>query len=238
MEPKPRGGNGGGSSKASPLRGKGLPPVSARDGSKAMEKLSLQDDGPEHSGGGREPAAAKEGGSAAASPPRRSRHAVAASAAAGAASPAAQPPANEQARRIVDGFRINFMNMRDARTGRILWESGAWNEAMWDQELEAHVPSSILKCRAVAREVNFTSVESLTKFRLEQRVIFQGQQIEEWRFDFGFVIPGSTNSWQQVIEAADEMIPAAILNGNVVIETLFYDGDDFISNSRVRLFYD
>jgi retinal rod rhodopsin-sensitive cGMP 3',5'-cyclic phosphodiesterase subunit delta len=24
----------------------------------------------------------------------------------------------------------------------------------------------------------------------------------EWNFKFGFVLPGSTNSWQQVIEAA------------------------------------
>ena len=28
----------------------------------------------------------------------------------------------------------------------------------------------------------------------------KGHVMEEWRFDFGFVIPGSTNSWQQVIE--------------------------------------
>ncbi len=27
---------------------------------------------------------------------------------------------------------------------------------------------------------------------------------EEWFFDFGFVIPGSTNSWQQTIESAGE----------------------------------
>lgn len=32
----------------------------------------------------------------------------------------------------------------------------------------------------------------------------------EWLFQFGFVIPGSTNSWQQIIEAADadKMLPA------------------------------
>jgi hypothetical protein len=35
----------------------------------------------------------------------------------------------------------------------------------------------------------------------------------EWFFSFGFVIPGSTNSWQQVIEAApkDEMMSAEFL---------------------------
>ena len=35
----------------------------------------------------------------------------------------------------------------------------------------------------------------------------------EWFFSFGFVIPGSTNSWQQLIEAAPEaeMMPAEVL---------------------------
>ena len=51
-------------------------------------------------------------------------------------------------------------------------------------------------------------------------------------------MPGSTNTWQQVIEAADEMMPAEVLNGNVVIETSFFDGDMLISKCRVRIFYD
>ncbi len=35
----------------------------------------------------------------------------------------------------------------------------------------------------------------------------------EWSFSFGFVIPGSTNTWQSLIEAAAEnqMIPANLL---------------------------
>ena len=45
----------------------------------------------------------------------------------------------------------------------------------------------------------------MKNFRLEQRVFFQGQCIEEWKFEFGFVIPGSTNSWQQTIEGAEDM---------------------------------
>jgi hypothetical protein len=37
--------------------------------------------------------------------------------------------------------------------------------------------------------------------------------ILEWAFTFGFVIPGSTNTWQSLIEAAPEsqMIPANLL---------------------------
>lgn len=44
-------------------------------------------------------------------------------------------------------------------------------------------------------------------------VFFNGGCMEEWNFNFGFVIPNSTNTWQQTIEAAEEsqMMPAALL---------------------------
>lgn len=125
------------------------------------------------------------------------------------------------------------------------------------------MPKKILKSRAVSRELNFSSAEKLDQFRLIQRVYFKGNCIEgkthtqikkmisrsehyslwiinlEWFFDFGFVIPGSTNSWQSLIEAAPEsqMIPASVLSGNVVIETLFYDGELEVSRSKVRIYY-
>lgn len=79
----------------------------------------------------------------------------------------------------------------------------------------------------------------MEKFRLEQKVLFKGKCLEEWLFEFGFVIPGSTNTWQSVIEAAPEsqMMPANVLNGNVVIETRFYDDALLVSTSKVRVFY-
>lgn len=87
--------------------------------------------------------------------------------------------------------------------------------------------------------------------------------MEEWFFEFGFVIPNSTNTWQSVIESAPEsqMMPANVLkyifmlhilltysylfllclyfyfSGNVVIETKFFDGDLLITVSKVRVFY-
>lgn len=130
------------------------------------------------------------------------------------------------------------MNLRDADTGKILWQH---NEDMSspDAEHEARVPKRILKCRVVSREMNFSSIESMDRFRLEQKVLFKGRCLEEWFFDFGYVIPNSTNTWQSVIESAPEsqMMPANVLNGNVVIETKFFDGDLLITTSRVRLFY-
>lgn len=139
---------------------------------------------------------------------------------------------------ILQGFKLNWMNLRDADTGKILWQS-ADDLSLPDTEHEARVPKKILKCRAVSREMNFSSVEQLTKFRLEQRILFKGRCIEEWFFDFGFVIPCSTNTWQSIIEAAPEgqMMPASILSGHVVIETKFFDDDLLVSTSRVRIFY-
>lgn len=79
----------------------------------------------------------------------------------------------------------------------------------------------------------------MEKFRLEQKVLYRGRCLEEWSFEFGFVIPNSTNTWQSLIEAAPEsqMMPARVLNGNVVIETKFFDDQLEVSTSKVRLYY-
>ncbi|OWR46396.1 putative restnal rod rhodopsin-sensitive cGMP 3',5'-cyclic phosphodiesterase [Danaus plexippus plexippus] len=130
------------------------------------------------------------------------------------------------------------MTLRDVDTGKILWQHNL-DMSSPDVEHEARVPKRILKSRVVSREMNFSSVESISKFRLEQKVLFKGRCLEEWFFEFGFVIANSTNTWQSIIESAPEsqMMPANVLNGNVIIETKFFDGDLLITTSRVRLFY-
>ncbi|KAL1241199.1 5'-cyclic phosphodiesterase subunit delta,Retinal rod rhodopsin-sensitive cGMP 3' [Trichinella pseudospiralis] len=138
-----------------------------------------------------------------------------------------------RATEILKGFKLNWMNLRDGETGKILWQSTD------DLSQPARVPKKILKCRIVSREINFSSAEQMEKFWLEQKVYLKNEVIERWQFEFGFVIPNSTNTWQSVIEAAPEahMLPAGLLSGNVVIETNFYDGHLLVSTSRVRLFY-
>ncbi|KAH7718378.1 retinal rod rhodopsin-sensitive cGMP 3',5'-cyclic phosphodiesterase subunit delta [Aphelenchoides avenae] len=139
---------------------------------------------------------------------------------------------------ILHGFKLNWMNLRDASSGKVLWQSTE-DLAEPGKEHEARIPKSILKCKAISREINFTSTEEIQKFRLEQRVYLKDNVIEEWYFDFGFVIPQSTNTWQSLIEAAPEgqMLPASLLSGNIVIETSFYDDEVLVSTSRVRLYY-
>ncbi|CAG9563004.1 unnamed protein product [Danaus chrysippus] len=144
----------------------------------------------------------------------------------------------DRCKAILDGFQINYMTLRDVDTGKILWQHNL-DMSSPDVEHEARVPKRILKSRVVSREMNFSSVESISKFRLEQKVLFKGRCLEEWFFEFGFVIANSTNTWQSIIESAPEsqMMPANVLNGNVIIETKFFDGDLLITTSRVRLFY-
>ncbi|XP_063677997.1 retinal rod rhodopsin-sensitive cGMP 3',5'-cyclic phosphodiesterase subunit delta-like [Bolinopsis microptera] len=136
------------------------------------------------------------------------------------------------------GFRLNWMNLRDAESGKVLWQ-GDDDLTLSSKEHEARVPKKILKCRSVSREINFSSEQEMKRFRLEQRVFLNSEILEEWFFEFGYVIPGSTNTWQNLIEAAasNQMIPPSLLSGNVVIETTFYDGNDEISQSKVRLYY-
>ncbi|VDM83941.1 unnamed protein product [Strongylus vulgaris] len=84
---------------------------------------------------------------------------------------------NEKADSILHGFKLNWMNLRDAESGKVLWQS---TEDMADPNCvhEAHVPKSILKCRTVSREINFTSAQKIDKFRLEQRVFLKENIIE------------------------------------------------------------
>ncbi|KFD60779.1 hypothetical protein M514_27058 [Trichuris suis] len=139
---------------------------------------------------------------------------------------------------VMKGFKLNWMNLRDGETGKLLWQSSE-DLSTPGLEHQAHLPATVLKCRVISREINFSSAEQMERFWLEQKVFVKEQVIERWHFEFGFVIPNSTNTWQNAIEAAADaqVLPASLLSGNVVIETNFYDGPLLISTSRVRLFY-
>lgn len=139
---------------------------------------------------------------------------------------------------ILLGFKINWMNLRDVSSGKVIWQATE-DFTSPDEVHEARVPQRVLRCKSVSREICFSSTHGMDKFRLEQRVFYKDRMMEEWFFEFGLVIPNSTNTWQSLIEAAPEaqMMPAQVLSGNVIIETRFFDDDLLVSTSRVRLFY-
>lgn len=141
---------------------------------------------------------------------------------------------------IQNGFTINKITMSDGDTGEIIWMTDdCVNYLNSNKELKAYIPGKLLKCRSVAREVNFSSKEAIKKLRVEQSIIFDDVESEFFEFKFGFVIPGSTNSWQQTIDAdePEKMMAPEILSGHLVVLTKFFDGDIFICQSSIRIYY-
>jgi hypothetical protein len=67
-------------------------------------------------------------------------------------------PQTIKAQRIMDGFKILSMNMSDAHSGEVLWESGNWEGKDFEREVNAYVPKRILACKAVSREITFASL--------------------------------------------------------------------------------
>ncbi|KAI9356019.1 retinal rod rhodopsin-sensitive cGMP 3',5'-cyclic phosphodiesterase subunit delta [Zopfochytrium polystomum] len=140
---------------------------------------------------------------------------------------------------IDDEFTVNSITLRSAHTGATLWTSpGGWTRSPTSTSTErvARLPAAVLAQRAVSAEVCFTAGRggaAMDALRVEQRVAVGGVAVEDWRFDFGFVIPGSTNTMQNVIEAAEgegAMIPVEVLR--------FFDGDRLLSQSFVRIYYE
>ena len=97
----------------------------------------------------------------------------------------------------------------------------------------------ILDCDIVSREINFSSTTEISNLSLLQRITYNGECLEEWTFDFGFVMPGSTNTWQQTIQSAgrDLMIDPSILSGNLLIHTHFFNGDILMNTNEFRIVY-
>lgn len=61
------------------------------------------------------------------------------------------------------------MILRDADTGTVIWQENK-DLASAGQEHNARIPTKILDLRAVSREINFSTVESIENFRLDQKV--------------------------------------------------------------------
>ena len=92
-------------------------------------------------------------------------------------------------------FRIEAMKMKDAEAGSILWESNQWDLTS-NEEQKVQFPAAMLGCRAIGREIVFYSKKVMQEFSIRQIMSLHGQVVEEFGFDFGFVMPNTTNSWE------------------------------------------
>ena len=94
-------------------------------------------------------------------------------------------------------FKIVKMTMRDAtdKSKGLFWTQADW-DLTTEEEQKVTFPESILKCGAIGREITFYSEKPITGFEIVQKMSIGGNEIEQLAFQFGFVIPKSTNSWE------------------------------------------
>lgn len=143
--------------------------------------------------------------------------------------------ADQHYEKIKEGFKINWMKMKDGSNGKVMWECLDWD--LNEDNKSENLPKEILACSEVVRELNFSSKESIENLELVQNFYLSGELIESSRFFFGFVIPNSTNNWEQIIEAKGDMIPYQVLSGNLNVETIFLSNGNTISKNHITIYY-
>lgn len=147
-----------------------------------------------------------------------------------------------KAQSISSGFKILSMQMTDDE-GKIVWKDDFnFNllSTQFDDPLQAHLPQSLFQSQIVTRELTFSSEQLISDLKVVQRHLLFGELVEEFTFNFGFVIPHSTNTWSSTIVADDSnsMIPLCVLSGNLIVETLFFDKDVLLGHFPVKIFYE
>ena len=138
--------------------------------------------------------------------------------------------------RMKKGFKVNHMQMRNGDTGEVMWQVNSWD---LDKEFHTeNITKNLLKCKKIIRNVNFSSEEKIEDLELIQNFYLMGELFESSRFKFGFVIPGSTNDWEQIMIAKEDgVLPAEVLSGKLQVETLFLVQGNILYKNRILIYY-
>ena len=135
------------------------------------------------------------------------------------------------------GFRIDSLALRNAGSPAEVFFSAAGTQL--NASGEARIRKTILACDEVTREIVFSSNEAIRNLRIEQEMRLNNTLIEKHNFRFGFVIPHSTNTWEQTYTAADNgrFVDPEVLSGNLEILTTFCDGNRLIKRLSLIVYY-
>ena len=143
---------------------------------------------------------------------------------------------DESFEKIKSGFKINLIQMKDGDSGKMMWDCKDWDFSSPNQIVK--ISKELLKCKIIKRNVNFSSVEKIEDLELIQNFYLMGELFESSRFKFGFVIPNSTNDWEQIIEAKEDgVLPAEVLSGKLKVETLFLCEGKIIVKNKILIYY-
>ena len=126
--------------------------------------------------------------------------------------------------------------MKNGENGEVMWEVKSW-----DLNKVSHtenITKELLKCKRIIRNVNFSSEEKIDELELVQNFYLMGELFESSRFKFGFVIPGSTNDWEQIMIAKqDGVLPVEVLSGKLQVETLFLIQGKVLYKNKILIYY-
>ena len=138
--------------------------------------------------------------------------------------------------RMKKGFKVNHMQMRNGDTGEVMWQVNSWD--LGKEFHTENITKNLLKCKKIIRNVNFSSEEKIEDLELIQNFYLMGELFESSRFKFGFVIPGSTNDWEQIMIAKEDgVLPAEVLSGKLQVETLFLVQGNILYKNRILIYY-
>ena len=142
----------------------------------------------------------------------------------------------EEFNKIKKGFRVNHMQMKNGENGEVMWEVKSWD--LTKENHTENITKELLKCKRIIRNVNFSSDEKIDDLELVQNFYLMGELFESSRFKFGFVIPGSTNDWEQIMIAKEDgVLPVEVLSGKLQVETLFLIQGKILYQNRILIYY-
>ena len=142
----------------------------------------------------------------------------------------------ENFQKIKDGFTVNYMQMRDGAKGQVMWEVKSWD--LKKPNHTENITKELLKCKIITRNINFSSKEPIEDLELVQNFYLMGELFESCKFKFGFVIPGSTNDWEQIILAKEDgVLPAEVLSGKLRVETSFLMKGKVLYKNKILIYY-
>lgn len=151
--------------------------------------------------------------------------------------------------KLVSGYRIHSITLRSMETGEVVFESTSFfhsfvksrtalDDYRCDLEKKLVLPKRALSSRALLCSIIFSSEESIQNLNCTSDVFLGGGFLEHWESNFGFVIPGSTNTWETCfVRSETDFIDPSISSGNVVFDSVFCDGDIPIRQFKLRLFF-
>ena len=138
--------------------------------------------------------------------------------------------------KIKKGFKVNHMQMKNGENGEVMWEVKSWD--LTKENHTENITKELLKCKRIIRNVNFSSKEAIEDLELVQNFYLMGELFESSKFKFGFVIPGSTNDWEQIMIAKEDgVLPAEVLSGKLHVETLFLIQGKVLYKNRILIYY-